>query len=138
MNDTNPTPPPSTSTATAPTSNRAVWVSRLGLLGIFASVGVMIAIVFFSDPAGFEVERPPNDKLVALADELDANFETWVAEQGEIRFTLDTLAEGRSAAATADRVRALAPQLGLESLRDLSVVRISGRLKISGTIDADD
>jgi hypothetical protein len=136
---TQPEQPPIPQTPPEPQPDpRSVWRSRLTLLGIFAAVGVMAAIVFLSDPSGFEVRDPPNDNLRALATELDANFETWVAADGEIRFTLDTYAGERTPETTMQRIRDIAPELGLESLRDLSVVRLSGRLKISGTIDRDD
>lgn len=139
MTDTpsNPTPNTTPDTKSHPTT-REIWMSRLGILGIFGAVGVMALVVFLSDPAGFEVRNPPNDNLVALADALNASFESWVEAEGEIRFTLDTLAEGRTPEDTEVQVRDLADEYGLESLRDLAIVRISGRLKISGTIDRDD
>lgn len=122
----------------APEGNRGLWRSRLGLLGMFGLTLTLILVAFFTDSSDQTTQPPDNESLVALAEGIDARFEIWVLEDGEYRFTLDSLSRGRTAEEVEAEVLLLAEELDITTLRNLSVVRISGRIKVSGIMDADD
>lgn len=115
-----------------------VWRSRLALIAMALLVVGMAAVAFFTDASELDIKDPPNQNLVALAEDVGGRFEYWDENSGDIAFTIDMLADTRSVEDIEAEVRRLAVVHGLESLRDLDVVRIAGRYKISGYVATDD
>jgi len=115
---------------------RDIQRSRLLLLGFFAGVAVLAAIVFLSDTSSFELKDPPNAQLVALARHYNAEFEAWESDDDQIAFTFSILLSSETADLTAEALEAdlyaQAERLGLEGLRITSIVRFSASYKVSG------
>lgn len=119
----------------------AVKRSRLLLIAFFSVVGLAFAVVFLSDTSSRDLQDPPNEKLTTLAENFGGNVEYWTATDETIAFTLDLPVDPDNQLSVEEveaQVYEQGASLELSTLRDLTVVRQSGRYKVSGFVDVED